>query len=408
MNGAPDIVNSHLMIKSKSMNLVMGQIIGANLISFTVIVGSISIMRPFTMVHTHNLLSGYCFVCAMVLMLSYVLMDGKITIAECFFLTLLYPLHIGLSSLDKSPEQVSPDLERCLSKDLVTEATCLLTHQTSRDEPLEAHSPSPLESFVNITITTVDWILFSLLPVSSSTLTREGTDPGSLKFQIRSKFFFQLWLITVSTALLNESIFGLPWTILLYAIPAIFCGVKILTQLARPQVLDLILDAACMASSLALITILTKIVICLLKNFGVMWQISEYIMGLLVFSLASCLNDILINTSLALTHSPALGIKACMSSCCLLISIAVGFNGFWELSKTALRKGELSLSLALPVTLTWELYVSLIALNLTVMFAVAYITINKWTLDRNLGFGLIGIWLVATGACIAIELDKSI
>lgn len=406
MNGAPDIVNSHLMIKSKSMNLVMGQIIGANLISFTVIVGSISIMKPFKVSNKQSLSIGYCFVCLMVLILSYVLLDGKITLIECLVLSSLYPIHIILASFDRSIEPLTTDLERSISKDPESETSRLLA---SADD----NGPTPetvnlnfktLKIFVEKISIIVDHVLFFFIPVSKTTLLSPIMATSSLKSRLVMNMWFQFWLVLVSTFLLNSCTLELPPKTLIYILPIALFVSRIFNYYLSPNLSAILLDLAGVANSLALITIITKVLIRLLKNLGVMWQISEYVMGLLVFSLVSCLNDILMNTLLALKYSPSLGIKACMSSCCLLILIGIGFNGLWDLVKTGIETGKVSSSLSLPITLTWQLYVSLISLNLTVISTLTYMLVNKWTLDRYLGFGLIGIWLTSTCACIGMEL----
>jgi len=124
-----------------------------------------------------------------------------------------------------------------------------------------------------------------------------------------------------------------------------------------------------------------------LKNLGLIWKISDYILGLLVFSISNSINDVITNITLATKINPILGINSCLGTPLLIILLGIGFNGFLVIQKTP-HGGAIKFDLKSSVIL------STTALIATVVFILIYLPAKKWKFDRTLGMILVSWYLL--------------
>ncbi|CAK7897789.1 hypothetical protein CAAN3_03S07470 [[Candida] anglica] len=114
VNCFPDLVNYYITLKSDSVDLTLAQAMGSILIMFTLILGTICCMCPFDILDNRKILSNdFVWVFLVVLVFSYILSDGVITIYECTVMVGMYGAYVTyLFWTDKSIEEVQPtDLE---------------------------------------------------------------------------------------------------------------------------------------------------------------------------------------------------------------------------------------------------------------------------------------------------------
>lgn len=110
VNCFPDLVNYYTSLKTDSIDLTLGQVIGSILIVFTLVTGSICILQPFDVAVNRDLLmNDFVLVFLVVLVFLYFILDGKITIFECASMIVLYFLYAAYLLLQKHPQDEQED-----------------------------------------------------------------------------------------------------------------------------------------------------------------------------------------------------------------------------------------------------------------------------------------------------------
>ena len=128
-------------------------------------------------------------------------------------------------------------------------------------------------------------------------------------------------------------------------------------------------------------------IIILLKNLGLIWRISDYILGLIVFSVSNSVNDLITNLTLATKINPILGINSCLGTPLLLILLGIGINGAVVTSRT---------KHPVKFHLTNNIIISTFALLVTIILLLIYLPLNKWHFDKKLGYTLLAWYVIIT------------
>ena len=88
VNCFPDLVSYQVAMRLNLVELALGQVMGQTLVLFTVVLGLISVVTPFSM--DSSLKNDFTGVLVVVLVALYILWDGKLTLWECLFMVGLY------------------------------------------------------------------------------------------------------------------------------------------------------------------------------------------------------------------------------------------------------------------------------------------------------------------------------
>lgn len=400
LNSVPDIINYHYSLSSNSADLIMGQVIGANLITFTVIMGMIAAcVAPFEVTDKMALLREYSYISALVVIMTYVVSDSRLTILECICLMSMYFLYI--LTLLSFPASESSKMDLALRNDngLVpaAETSSLMTSNEIQDSIGSSGKLNLIKLMAYIS-GLLDLFLMFVIPISKKALKKRSHFPYPIQSRILSSHVFHVWITFTCICLLNFVFFKLrAWTL----IPAVagISSIEFAPSFTNHEFCNVLVDFSTIFNSIIIVTKLTKILIQLLKNLGLMWNVSQYVMGLIVFSLLNSINDIIMNVSLAVKFNPSHGINSCLGSCCILILLGLGFNGFWLMLGRGLQSKNVWQQF-LPITLDWELYVSLASLNLVTLSTLGYILLNNWVVDMKLGCFLISFWIFTIITCV--------
>ncbi|KAG7692160.1 hypothetical protein KL951_005069 [Ogataea haglerorum] len=123
-NGSPDILSTWIAMNSGSTALAIGELLGSANFALTVVVGSMAIVRPFTVDYTSFVRDVALFLTLVVLSLLF-LLDGKIKLPESIAMCLLYATYILISFLspDKLLAETRPKVQDHTSAE--TEATAV-------------------------------------------------------------------------------------------------------------------------------------------------------------------------------------------------------------------------------------------------------------------------------------------
>ncbi|RCK62419.1 hypothetical protein Cantr_09133 [Candida viswanathii] len=107
-NSLPDLLNYYIALKSGSVDLVIGQLMGSLLIMFTVIIGLICILTlGYVVDHPKVLMLDLSILLIVMVLFLEILSDGKITQAECWVMIgsyLAYILFLMFFDKDKLKE----------------------------------------------------------------------------------------------------------------------------------------------------------------------------------------------------------------------------------------------------------------------------------------------------------------
>lgn len=405
VNCLPDLINYHVAMSSDSVDLILGQAIGANLVMFTVIIGLISMWTPFSIENKREMVKEYAWLLSLLLLLTYILSDSKITFVECLLMTSVYFLHIfcTLTSAGEAGNELSTHSS---SKSVTSEEMDPLLERSDRllpgfDVEVETGEHAFPRWFDLGSM--VDFVIFLFIPVSKNTLVKLNNFEDSVKRHVIRLPFFHFWLVAVTLWLSSTLFLHIKPVVLLALIVPAFLAIELMKQLISETVCDIFVDIASILNSLAIISYVTGLLIQCLKNLGTIWNVSEYAMGLLAFAVVNSINDLIMNILLSVSIGPSLGVKSCLGTSYLLILIGIGFNGLCKIISNSLRYGHL-FSQALSVTMNWELIISTVGLNLVVMGTMVYLIAFGWRYDIKLGMTLVSSWILITVVCVVMDI----
>ncbi|CEP24581.1 unnamed protein product [Cyberlindnera jadinii] len=151
---------------------------------------------------------------------------------------------------------------------------------------------------------------------------------------------------------------------------------------------------------LSIVTImsLSSVLIPILKNIGVIFQISESLLGLTILALGNSVGDLISNLTLARLNLSVIGVNACFGSPLLYILLGIGVNGL----VVNVRKG----APYMPIQVDSHFKVSSIGLVTMLCFYAIYIPLNRWWIDRRVGVIGITWWCLITAVNVYFEIKR--
>ncbi|SPO00806.1 related to sodium-calcium exchangers [Cephalotrichum gorgonifer] len=190
---------------------------------------------------------------------------------------------------------------------------------------------------------------------------------------------------------------------------ALFLAVLLTTkQGERPRFHSLLCFPGFLVS-VAWIAAIAGEVVGALKAIGIIWSISEAILGLTIFAAGNSVGDWVSNYTIARLGSPVMAFSGCIGGPMLNILLGLGSGGLLGMASKSHHKHEKHPS-ADPIT--WEPYriqiggslaISAATLLVTLLSLLVFVPRNKWVFSRRLGAGLIVLWCITTGVNLVIE-----
>jgi len=145
------------------------------------------------------------------------------------------------------------------------------------------------------------------------------------------------------------------------------------------------------------VSLIANEVVGVLKALGIIFHISDAIMGLTVFAIGNSLGDLISNTTIAKMGFPMMALSACFGGPMLNILVGVGISGLAAISSSPMTDGY-------HVELSHTLIISGITLFITLLFWLVSVPLNDWKLTRTLGLTTVSFWVLATIINIIFEL----
>ncbi|ODV79928.1 uncharacterized protein CANTADRAFT_48582 [Suhomyces tanzawaensis NRRL Y-17324] len=405
-----DLINYYVILDSGSPNLVLGQLVGSILIMFTVIIGLISILTsPYNVLHHKMLLIDFLWVLFVLVIFVYILSDSKITLFECLFMVTCYGLYIlFLNYFDKEKINHSKDsltISPCHSNQEhpynIEDALDLLSDDECPKSPdVEASADSDdseLHESIDILqlVLRVPNFLFSLLiPINLTEAELEKLQSNFAKVDVVESI--KIWFSIEIPLLLNYQFLHIE---LLNIIPVVLLTIIFMHYISRfisYSLGTIIVNFLGVFTSIIVLSNISVLVLQILKNFGMLWKMSDYLLGLLVFSISNSITDIITNITISTKIEPILGINACLGTPILMILLGIGVNGFVTILKSGTRA-------PLEFTLKLDVVISTLALTVIVAFYLIYLPLNDWVFDKRAGAFALGWYFLITGMNFYLE-----
>ena len=160
--------------------------------------------------------------------------------------------------------------------------------------------------------------------------------------------------------------------------------------------------------SIAWISTIASEVVGVLKAFGIILGISDAILGLTIFAVGNSLGDLVANITVARLGFPVMALSACFGGPMLNILLGIGLSGLYMTIKAGNGRHERHPDKPMKykpyqIDVSRTLVVSGITLLLTLLGLLILVPLNRWRMDKRIGWGLVGLWTASTIGNVLME-----
>ena len=146
----------------------------------------------------------------------------------------------------------------------------------------------------------------------------------------------------------------------------------------------------------------------MLKTIGVIFGISDAILGLTIFAVGSSLGDLVANITVARLGYPVMALSACFGGPLLNILLGIGLSGCYIILEGASSRQHRHPDRPVRfkpyhVEVSPTLVVSGVALLVTLVGLLVAVPLNGWRMDRKVGIGLMVLWGITTVGNVVVE-----
>lgn len=135
-------------------------------------------------------------------------------------------------------------------------------------------------------------------------------------------------------------------------------------------------------------------VVNLLKAVGVIMNISDSLLGLTVFAVGNSLGDLVADITVARLGYPVMALSACFGGPMMNILLGIGLGGLYM---TINADPDMAVATgAYEITISKVLVISVVTLLIILVGLLIVVPLNKWRMDRKIGWGLVILWSVST------------
>ncbi|KAF9353517.1 hypothetical protein BGX26_008703 [Mortierella sp. AD094] len=159
--------------------------------------------------------------------------------------------------------------------------------------------------------------------------------------------------------------------------------------------------AFCFAGFLVAITwifLVANEVVGILQAFGMIFGVSDAILGLTIFAMGNSLGDLVANITIAKMGYPRMAFSACFGGPLLNMLLGVGISGTYTTMKTGTH---------IPLKVSPTLFVSLIGVLIMLGAAIIIVPRNGYMMTRTWGWFLVSVYLLCTVTNVIIEITTS-
>jgi len=432
-NGAPDIFSSLAGIGQDRPGLVFGELFGAGIFVTACVAGAVSITRPFLLMQRPFLrdvsfyilaaFGAFCifwkqemhvydavgFLVLYIVYLIVVIVGRYIHQRNRLSVPYLTQVDDSIESEDndnqvarhptvyttednQTPEiQLVPESESCTSFRTNFKLLIHALNPIDVEEWEESHIvmkcyevvKSPVELLFRLTIPVVDlskprdnWCQYLILiqcvlgPIFSAFAV------NAAPIAIPSGSDFKVWELTFILSLISATAIGF-------------------TSTSSPPVYHKLFAFIGFIISIVWIYMIANELVSVLRAFGVMFGLSDAILGLTVLAWGNSIGDLIADTSMASRGSPRVGFSACFGGPLFNLLLGIGL----PFSIQMIRTGQSTIQLVcneMTLVLSGGLFISL-------SFSLVIMPIIKFRANKYYGITLILFYCIFLAVCIILE-----
>jgi len=429
-NGAPDIFSALAGIGQDRPELVFGELFGAGVFLTTVVAGSVSVTQPFKLME-RPFLRDVSFYLLAAFLAFYIFWRQEIRLGDAIGFLVLYAVYITVVLVgryinqrnrqevpyfsqeneedDNEPDQSSPPVPHHPTEtgnppeiQLIPESPSCTSVQTNAKLFLRAVNPIDTEEWAEtnwfwrgyqVIKSPVD-VLFTLTtPVVDKERPRDNWCQYLGIVQCLLGPFFSVFAINVAFDKIAGSNVEV-WHVTILAGVLLASIVGFTSRSSQPKYHSVFAFAG-FVISIVWIYIIANEVVSLLKAFGVMFGLSDAILGLTVLAWGNSIGDFIADTSMARRGSPRAGFSAAFGGPLFNLLIGIGLPFTIQI----LRGGGKPISLVCnKMTLVLS-----VGLGISLVFSFILMPIRKFQANKPYGFILILMYVVFLSVCIVFE-----
>ena len=160
--------------------------------------------------------------------------------------------------------------------------------------------------------------------------------------------------------------------------------------------------------SIAWISTIANEVVGVLKAIGVILGISDAILGLTIFAVGNSLGDLVADITVARLGYPVMALSACFGGPMLNILLGIGLSGLYMTVRDSNGRHDRHPDQSMKykpyqIEVHGTLIISGIALLITLVGLLVVVPLNKWVMDRRIGWGLVILWCISTIGNLVVE-----
>lgn len=202
--------------------------------------------------------------------------------------------------------------------------------------------------------------------------------------------------------LLLPTLYGLMVSLILFAI------LLLTTTIARSPRYRYLFCFLGFIVSIAWISTIANEVVGVLKAFGIILGISDAILGLTIFAVGNSLGDLVADITIARLGYPVMALSACFGGPMLNILLGIGLSGLYMTIKTGNGNHERHQKKPwkykpYQIEFGGTLIISGITLLVTLLGLLIAVPLNRWRMDRKIGWGLVTLWCASTIGNVIVE-----
>lgn len=202
--------------------------------------------------------------------------------------------------------------------------------------------------------------------------------------------------------LLLPTLYGLIFSLALFAL------LLLTTTDSRPPRYRYLFCFLGFVVSVAWISTIANEVVGVLKAFGIILGISDAILGLTIFAVGNSLGDLVADITVARLGYPVMALSACFGGPMLNILLGIGLSGLYMTIKAGNGRHERHPDKPMKykpysIDVGETLIISGITLLLTLLGLLIAVPLNRWRMDRKIGWGLVAVWCASTIGNVAVE-----
>ncbi|KAL8857079.1 MAG: hypothetical protein Q9178_006371 [Gyalolechia marmorata] len=160
--------------------------------------------------------------------------------------------------------------------------------------------------------------------------------------------------------------------------------------------------------AIAWISTIANEVVGVLKAFGVILGISDAILGLTIFAVGNSLGDLVADITVARLGYPVMALSACFGGPMLNILLGIGISGMYMTIREGQHKHDKHPNRPIhykpyQLEISPTLVISGVTLVVTLLGLLILVPLNKWMIDRKVGWALMALWTASTVGNVAVE-----